>query len=256
MIYNSSVDSSRIYYTYDGSFDGLLSVIYTAVYSRIIPAGISPEHDLQFSFDCRYINVETDRKKAERVYHAILEKIGSLGCRRLYYVFLSNREEKDIIIYKYMMLGFKNGKITNSAIADDTVCEAVKIAENVSCETEKFRQFTRFSICENGVQYAKIVPNNNILPVLMPFFVKRLGKIPFVLQDFSHNICSVYDTKEWYITSSEGLNPLNASISDREFGAMWKVFFDTIAIKERENPKFQKKMMPSRYFREAWAYNE
>lgn len=254
MTYNSSVDNSDIYYTYDGSFNGLLSVIHTAVYSRIVPTGISPEKDLQFSFNCRYIKVKTDDKKAEKVHRAISEKIGNFGCRRLYYVFLSSHAQKDMIIYKYMMLGFKNGNITNTALADDTVCEAVKIAENVSRETEKFRQFTRFYVMENGVQYARLLPSNNILPILTPFFVKRLGKIPFVLHDPGHNICSVYDTKQWYITSSEGLNPPKVSDADKDFNAMWKAFFDAISIKERENPGLQKQMMPARYFKDVWAY--
>ena len=47
----SYIDESGIFYIYDGSFDGLLSVIYTAVYSRIVPVGIGTEKNLQFAFD-------------------------------------------------------------------------------------------------------------------------------------------------------------------------------------------------------------
>jgi len=249
MINRTILDDSEIFYIYDGSFDGLLTVIHTAVYSRIVPSGIGTERNLQLAFNTRYRDVKTNPSLAKKVYDAAYKKIGAFGMRRLYYVFLSFFPDKDMIIYKYLMLGFKNGEIVNSSLSDDTVAAAFQIAGNVSRETEKFREFTRFSVMSWGVQYAKIVPNNNILPILMPFFIKRLKVIPFVLHDFSHNLCGVYDTKEWYISSSDGLRPPEKSDREGEVEKLWKVFFDSVSIKERENTKLQKQNMPSRYFK-------
>ncbi len=249
MINRTILDDSEIFYIYDGSFDGLLTVIHTAVYSRIVPSGIGTERNLQLAFNTRYRDVKTNPSLAKKVYDAAYKKIGAFGMRRLYYVFLSFFPDKDMIIYKYLMLGFKNGEIVNSSLSDDTVAAAFQIAGNVSRETEKFREFTRFSVMSWGVQYAKIVPNNNILPILMPFFIKRLKVIPFVLHDFSHNLCGVYDTKEWYISSSDGLRPPEKSDREGEVEKLWKVFFHSVSIKERENTKLQKQNMPSRYFK-------
>lgn len=253
MEFNSAIDTSDIFYIYDGSFDGLLTVVYTAVYSRTAPFGIGVEKDLQLAFNTRYIEVATNKNYARRVYDALYRKIGALGLRRLYYVFLSNDPMKDIIIYKYMMLGFKNGEKTNTALADDTVGGAFKIAENVSRETEKFRQFTRFSVMDWGVQYGKIAPNNSILPLLMPFFIKRLKIVPFVLHDVTHSLCGVYDTKDWHISSSEGLIPPEKAVCEEEIEKLWNTFFNSISIKERENTKLQKQNMPVRYFKSVWS---
>ena len=245
----TQLDDSEIFYIYDGSFDGLLTVIHTAVYSRVVPVGIGTERNLQMAFNTRYREVKTNPTLAKTVYDAAYKKIGAFGMRRLYYVFLSFYPDKDLVIYNYMMLGFKNGEIVNSALSDDTVAAAFHMAENVSRETEKFREFTRFSVMSWGVQYARIVPKNNILPILMPFFIRRLKVIPFVLHDFSHNLCGVYDTKDWYISSSEGLRPPENSDREEEIEKLWKVFFDSVSIKERENTKLQKQNMPSRYFK-------
>lgn len=253
MSYNTFLDESNIFYTYDGSFDGLLTVIHTAVYSRITPAGIGTEKNLQLSFNTRYVEVSTEPNLSKKVYDATYKKIGAFGMRRLYYVFLSCAPEKDMIIYKYMMLGFKMGEPVNAALSDDTVAAAFKISGNVSRETEKFREFTRFSVMNWGVQYAKIAPNNNILPILMPFFIKRLKIIPFVLHDVTHNICGVYDTKDWHLSSSEGLKPPGKSSHEEEIEKLWKTFFDSISIKERANSKLQKQNMPSRYFKSVWS---
>ncbi len=253
MSFQANLDTQDVFYIYDGSFDGLLSVIYTAVYSRITPCGICIYKGMQFSLNARYVEVYTNKNRARRVYDAIFRKIGSLGLKRLYYVFLSSSPDKEIIIYNYMMLGFKNGSITNSALSDDTVARVYSLAENVSRETEKFRQFTRFSVMQWGVQYAKIAPNNNILPVLTPFFVNRLKIIPFVIHDVTHNICAVYDTKEWHVSSSDGLVPPEKGKDEVEIEKLWKAFFDAISIKERENTKLQKQNMPSRYFKNVWT---
>lgn len=253
MEFSSVLDDSGVFYTYDGSFDGLLSVIYTAVYSRTTPFGIGVEKNLQFSFNTRYIDIKTNKNHSRRVYDALFKKIGAFGLRRLYYVFLSNYPEKDIIIYKYMMLAFKNGEITNSSLSDGTVSSAFKIAEHVSRETERFRQFTRFSVMKWGVQYGKIAPNNNILPILMPFFIKRLQIIPFVLHDITHDLCGVYNAKEWYISSAEGLTPPEKSGGEEDVEKLWQAFFDSISIKERTNTKLQKQNMPVRYFRHVWS---
>jgi len=126
------LDNSEICYIYDGSFDGLLTVIHTAVYSRVTPAFISTDKNLQISFNTRYREVKTNPSLAKRVYDAAYKKIGAFGMRRLYYVFLSCDPQKDILIYKYMMLGFKNGEIVNSALSDDTVSSAFQIAATVS----------------------------------------------------------------------------------------------------------------------------
>lgn len=253
MAFCADFDSSSVFYTYDGSFDGLLTAIHTAVYSRKVPGGIAPLDGMQFTLGARYEDIVTNKNLAKRVYDAISRKIGPFGMKRLYYVFLSDDKDKDLIIYKYMMLGFKNGSTTNSALTNDTVIKALKLAENVSRETERFRQFTRFSVMSTGVQYAKIAPKNCILPVLMPFFVKRLQNVPFVLHDLTHNICAIYDTSSWYVTSSAGLTAPDSDSKEDDIKKLWNTFFDAISIKERENTHLQKQNMPARYFKSQWS---
>lgn len=253
MPHKATIDNRDIFYIYDGSYDGLLTVVYKAVYSRTTPCGISTEKFLQLSLNTRYVEVTTNRNYAKRVHDALYRKIGFIGLKRLFYVFLSKEPDKDMIIYNYMMLGFKNGQLTNNALTNDAVAEAFKIAQTVSRETEKFRQFTRFNVMQWGVQYAKIAPENNILPLLTPFFVERLKIIPFVLHDVTHDVCAIYDTKEWKVISSEGLTPPDVSEDEARVKDLWEAFFNAIAIEPRKNTKLQKQNMPARYFKNVWS---
>lgn len=68
MSYNAEQDSSDICYTYDGTFDGLLTAIFTAVYSRKTPLHILPADRLQLAFGERYINIVTEAEKAGARY--------------------------------------------------------------------------------------------------------------------------------------------------------------------------------------------
>ncbi|MBR1969420.1 MAG: TIGR03915 family putative DNA repair protein [Clostridia bacterium] len=253
MAFDSVFEDKQIHYTYDGSFEGLLCVIHKAVYSRTIPANITSEKGLQLSLNSLYVHVPTEKEKALKVLDAMKKHAGNFGSKRLYYVFLSDAPNKDMIIYKYLMLAFKNGTKINNALSQLTVCEAFKICENVSRETEKFRQFTRFCVMEGGVQYARITPKNEILPILMPFFVNRLRIIPFVIHDLTHDLCAVYDTNKWYITTSEGISPPDFSLGEKAVQRQWKTFFNAISIKERINTELQKQNMPSRYFKDVWS---
>ena len=110
----------------------------------------------------------------------------------------------------------------------------------------------RFSIMESGAQYCRFSPINNLLPLVLNHFSARFGSIPFVIHDTGRNLLGIYDTKEKYIVSAEGFTPPDKSANEKDFEEMWKLFYDTIGIKERKNPKLMKQLMPARYFRHYW----
>ncbi len=252
MSFDAIHDTSTVFYVYDTTFDGLMTAVFTAVYDRAKNFKIISSENIQISFNARYTEVLTDKEKSERVINAANDKIGKKGMRRLWNVYLSDNPEKETVIYDYLMLGFKFGSSINFSLADDSVLAACKISENVSREAEKFRQFLRFNVTKDGIHHARFAPQNYLLPIITPFFIQRLRAFPFLIHDVSHGLCSVYDTKTWYISSSDGFIKPDASENDEDMHRLWKVFFDSVAIKSRENIRLQKQNMPSRYFRDAW----
>ena len=70
-------------YIYDGSFDGLLTVIWHHYYTDRA-AGIFTEDRYQPSFLQGSMRVETDPAKADKVYRAIRQKITAHDLRSVY----------------------------------------------------------------------------------------------------------------------------------------------------------------------------
>ncbi len=252
MPYGTVLDNSDIVYVYDGSYDGMFTAIFDAVYSRVVPADIVTGDRLQLAFNTRFIEVCTDKSKAARVKEAGKKKIGSKAMKQIYRAFLSDGANKEVAIYHYLMLGFKIGEKANYFLTNKYVFTVAALNQNVSRETDKFMGFMRFSVMEGGVQYCRFSPINNLLPLMLSHFAARLSGIPFVIHDTKRSLLGIYDTEEKYIVSAEGFIPPDKSDSETAFEDMWKLFYDTIGIKERNNPKLMKQMMPARYFRHFW----
>lgn len=239
-------------YVYDGSYDGLFTAIFDAVYSRRRPADIVSQDRLQLTFATRFIEVRTDRSKAARVRNAARGKLGPRAMNQIYRAFLSSGSDREISIYRYLMLGLKMGNAANSFLTDPNVFRVYSLSRNVSRETDKMFGFMRFSVMEGGVQYCRFSPENNILPLALSHFIRRFPEIPFVIHDTGRRLLGIYDTADRYILSAEGFVPPKKSTDEECFEGLWKLFYDTVGIRERKNLKLMKQMMPARYFRHIW----
>ncbi len=246
------LDESGRVYVYDGSYYGLFTAVFDAVYSRREPADIVSADRLQLTFNTRFIEVKTDPDKARRVLTAARRKLGGNAMKRIYRAFLSSGDDREISIYRYLMLGFRLGGGANGFLTDPAVFRVSALSQNVSRETDKMMGFVRFSVMEGGAQYCRFSPENNLLPLLLPHFAARLSGIPFVMHDTRRGLLGIYDTKERYIVSAEGFVPPESARGEESFEKMWKLFYDTVGIKERKNLKLMKQLMPARYFRHYW----
>ena len=135
---------------------------------------------------------------------------------------------------------------------------ALKASENGSVPAV----FNEYSTAEQYRQYAAnqfltsvIEPHHRIVSFLVPFFEDRYPSENFLIYDRVHDEAAVHSPgKGSYI--AEGLSVLqpetvriiesdnseNARMSD-----LWKIFYDTTFIKERENRALQRSLMPLRF---------
>ena len=247
-----------ISYLYDGSFYGLLTVIYESYYSHTIPVNISQAlgaSDSQESFLTTYKLINTDSEKAEKVYNAILHKICFQALDNLYLAFLSSIKGKELIIYNYIKLGFNIGKAIDSHLYTQEVSDLHKIVKKVTKEVHAMSGFIRFTYI-NNFYYATYKPDHNISELIAPHFADRFADQYFIIHDIRRNIAIIYDTKEWILTSFYESELQELSTFDEEltsnnnicYEKLWKEYFVNIAIKQRRNERQQKRSMPKRYW--------
>ena len=83
----------------------------------------------------------------------------------------------------------------------------------------------------------------------MPHFCKIFNSMSFFIHYVKRNIAGIYNTKEYKIFY--GLDVLNISLSENEqqFLKIWKMYYNTVSIKQRKNTRLMKRFMPVRYWK-------
>ena len=241
-------------YIYDGTFEGLLTCIHHHYYTEKT-TGISVKDEYQPNFLNRSMEVITDEIKTDIVYEAIERKISSYDLRRIYKVFLSCDPDKEMKILRYIELGFKKGSAVSMLHGDPIVFDVQSLEKKVNREKERMLQFVRFSVMKNGVLYAKIEPDHDVLELTAHHFCDRYRNDPFIIHDVKRKKALVAFQGKWYITHFEETDIPELSADENEYRRLWKTYFDHIAIKERTNPKCQRNYMPVRYWKNLTEVN-
>lgn len=239
-----------ITYVFDGSFDGLLTSIYHAYYTNEKPEEIVPSWQYKPNLIFKSISIITDEEKSSKVYAAIKSKISKEALELIYHVYLSEIEGCCTLIYNYVKLGFKLGKDVDLHLYKDDVLHMHRINRKVTYECHRMLGFVRFKSVEN-MFYSPIEPDYNILGLIAPHFSSRLPNENWVIHDLKRSLAIFYNKSEWILASLtlENVDSLMVREEPELYETLWKEFFKTIAIANRNNPQYQKRNMPKRYWK-------
>ncbi len=239
-------DRSDVVYSYDGSFRGLMTCVYESFYAREIPGNIvSWSHGQATLYDVK--EIKTDSEKARKVMKAISEKISGEAMTFVYHAFLTCLCGREAHILDFIYLGFKYGRKVMRMLTDETVYILNKAVGHLLNETALLRGFVRFSDFGGGL-VATIEPKNNVLPILKYHFLSRYPQGFFLIHDKTNSLLLIADRGKSRIISVDGFTPPSAESDELRYRALWKSFYDTIAVEGRENPKCRMSHMPKRYW--------
>lgn len=245
--------NQRIYMCED-SLEGILSAVHAAYMSRY-------GHDYQTITAGDYVEsslfaeitpVETDVDKAARVADAVIHKISGYAWLLVKYAAMSCHMDKADTIYHFLVKGFRIGRKVTEQLADPVVMRILKLERGVMREKDHFYGFVRFQELSSGILFAKIAPKHHQLPLAAEHFADRYPMENWMIYDERrHEVCVHEAGKGWWI--AENVTPNEGAVSDvsdsqRQFEQWWKQFYETIGIKERENPRCRMNMIPKMYW--------
>ena len=165
-------------YIYDGTFLSLLNLINALLKRNIKPFDIcGNENDaptLLNNVITLELNPNFDIKEI---------KLSSSILKTIYYVYLSEEEHKELIIFYFLLNAQKYQDKIFLMRNLKCVTKVLKIAKYVSNENHKLKGFTRFKEINNDILYAEISPTNNILPLLSNHFANRLKNEYWIIKD-------------------------------------------------------------------------
>lgn len=237
-------------YIYDGSFDGLLTIIFDCYINKIIPLNIISKINYVENILDITINITTNYTKAERIFNGIASHISYDVLYNAYNAFLCEMNNKEITILKYICHGFLIGSEINNMLNIDYVMQTNLMKKKSLFECHRLKGLLRFIELGNNIYYSKIHPDNNILEPLGQHFIKRLPNQKFIIHDQNRNIIFIYDKKQYKIIDASNLNISNISNDEKKYQELWKMFFNTISIKERKNSRCQMQYMPKKYWKD------
>ena len=121
----------------------------------------------------------------------------------------------------------------------------------MSNEAHFYKEIVRFTELENGMLFAEIEPKNQVLTCLGDHFSNRFPLENWMIYDKTHKMFLVHPkNKHWLLVVDEELNEESSSrVSTREaiYVNLWKNFFESISIKERESYSRQRQNLPLHY---------
>lgn len=236
----------------DNRFEDMMTCIYDA-WSEALTCG----HDnvylmcgqiFQENLLDEYIYVENDPEKAEKVVRSVIKKMGTEAMHFIEYGTLSTDEDALDVIYRFMISGFKIGHGITNALTELAVVRLMEIKRNVENEAHLFKEFLRFSSVNDMIYVAHIEPKCNVVEVVGRHFADRMPSEHFMIVDDTRTLAFVHpkDSECYlqYLTPEELTAIKRTDLVRDDYSSMWKTFFDTIAIKERINPRCQRNHMP------------
>ena len=243
-----------VIYSYDGTLEGLFCCVFESFEKREIPSSIVIPGSEQLSL-YPVKDIETDSEKANRVMHSIPIKISKEAYHHVCKGYLSCHPQKELLILKFLHLGFRYGARVMDMLADDTINALFKAVQHLDREVHLYLGFVRFSIYD-GALVSVIEPKNQILPLIKPHFCQRFMQESFMIFDKINGMALVYRPYEAQILPVESLTLPSASEEEKSYRALWTAFYNTIGIKERYNPRCRMNMMPKRYWKHMTEFSD
>lgn len=241
-------NQSNVIYSYDGSFDGLLCCVFESYDQKEIPMDIqSPSTSQTLLFTTKRIT--TDAAKANRVLTSIPQKMNLDTLDFVRHAFLTCFSQKELYILLFLRLGYRYGPAVMNMLTNDVVNTLMKAVKHLNNESHLLKGFLRFSIF-NHVLVAEIQPKNYVIPLLTQHFCARYPEERFLIFDKTHQMALVYQPYQSAIIPLDDLELPEADQEEQSFRELWQIFYNTIEIEGRHNPKGRMNHMPKRY----WKY--
>lgn len=233
-----------IVYEYDGSFDGFLCCVYESYTQKENPTGFfAGEADCTL-FDTRYI--PTVAAHAKRVYRSFFKTSQIFG-PLLQRAWLTILPEKELQLFALIRLFYRLGPAVLQDLSNEIVAAVKGAVRHLEGEAHNLKGFVRFSEF-GGILGAEIEPKNRVLPLLRGHFCCRYREESFFIYDRTHEEALFYAAHQSRIVPLQYYQMAAPDEEEAAYRRLWKRFYDTIAIRERENPRKRMSDMPKRYW--------
>lgn len=242
---------------YDGSFNGFLTAVFIAFDEKLVVADIQKKTKVQRGLFSDSEPIFTQMDKAKRVWNGIRKKNNTV-IKDIYFAFLSETENIEPLLYRYIRKLFSTGMDVHSNYSDSLTLKISQLARSVSREKHRMEAFVRFQLTKDGIYFANIEPDFDVLPLISKHFRNRYADQQWIIYDVKRSYGLFYnlygveivtlDLKEVYTNSIQKSDTFLDT--EYDYQNLWNNYFRSTNIKSRINPKLHQQHLPKRY----WKY--
>lgn len=240
---------------YDRSFDGFLSLVFEVFRRKLNPEFLLGPDEPPPLLAGEIIDINTDQAAADRVWRGLEKKFSAIGRRQIIYGWLAEGPGP-LTALGYVRAVYAG--VSETDFSHPAVLGLRQAARKVSQEIERLRQFVRFQKTAEGVYFAALAPDYDVLPLALEHFRDRFGDQKWAIYDLKRSYGFYYDLTELReIGFFKPVDPASGRLAEAELAEdelllqqAWQSYYNSINIAERANPRQQLGYMPRRY----WAY--
>ena len=247
---------------YDGSFEGLLTAIFEVYEYKFSDPGIFPKNAAIPLFGKQHI-VHSSPEKAERVLKKLRATLSASVCKKIYEVHLSEKEGIANVLFRFIQYGLKAGKSACDDFSHEAVITLHQTLKKVHRERHRMEAFIRFQQASDGLFFASVEPDFDVLPLISSHFAKRYTDQRWLIFDKKRRYGLLYDLKDVHVVEQSPadingmglISAISLHEDEKKFQELWQQYFKSVNIKERKNTALHVRHMPKRYWRyltEKW----
>lgn len=242
--------------SYDGSFEGLLTSIFEVYEYKFPDPRLSAKNGAITLFGSQHV-VHTSPEKAERVLKKLRCSLSAPICKKIYEVHLSEQVGIADVILRFVQYGLNKGKSACEDFSHESVITLHQTLKKVHRERHRMEAFIRFQQSADGLFFATVEPDFDVLPLISSHFAKRYADQRWLIFDNKRKYGILYDLKEVHIVEQSPAGKTAIALSpyislheeEEKFQELWQQYFKSVNIKERKNTALHVRHMPKRYWR-------
>lgn len=229
-------------YFYDGSKEAFLTALALSFRDdeAVLTAG-----NAQLALGQATAFVRADAARAAAVERRLLS-FDKACMKDLDYLLRSGDCDRDMVAFAYFRFLAQQKRPVRSMLAENCVIAASECVHRVEWELHRMRGFVRFLESASGALYGPCSPDNDIIDLLLPHFRARLPHYPFVLHDVARKKAAVYDGANSFFAPLDKAEVL-LSANELAWQDLWRKYYKTVNIPERERLKQMRGYLPVRY---------
>ncbi|KAA8735248.1 DNA metabolism protein [Acinetobacter qingfengensis] len=255
-------------WVFDGTLTGLCSCIFRAFQFREFTVQITANNQAQFDLLGENIYVTANEHHAQRVWQGLQHKLSKQALQQLHYAFLSEKNQAYQHIFNYCIYVFQQQQSVEKNYGQADILAISQWAKQVGREKHRMEAFIRFKKTKEQFYVALIRPDFNVIPIIQRHFKQRYQDQKWLIYDDLRHYGIFYDldnihqiemnTQHIDSNLDNGFQQqFMIALDDDEilYDQLWKDYFHSVNVKERQNLKLHIQYVPKRYWRylnEKW----